>query len=90
MSIYAIILQEQEETVWDRVKERWPDCHYIWHSYAAFIAPSGIATSDGISEVLGFNSGDHKGVVIEVTRSHRGYVQASLAEWFKNAGKEPA
>ena len=91
MSIYAIVLQVPDETAWDKVRETWPDRHYIWHDYTAFIAPVGITTSTQLAGTLGFN-GDEKrtGVVIEVTPSHHGYVQANLVEWLKNAGKEGA
>ena len=88
MTIYAIVLQAPDDTVWDTVKAQWPDRHYLWHDTAAFIAPVGITTAEELSETLGFNAEEkHRGVVIDMT-VRSGYGDGRFVEWIRNAAKE--
>ncbi len=91
MSIYAIILQKPNTTVWQTIREKWPDRHYIWHDHTAFIAPTGITTAIQVGYILGLNMAQTRaGVVVEMTPSHSGFAEAGLVAWLNKARKESA
>ena len=86
MNTYIIILQAPSSAVWEKIKERWPDRHHIWHEYAAFIAPAGITTTAQITEVLGFNEEQKQfGLVSEISPTAMGYMDSNLVEWLEKA-----
>ena len=87
MSVYAIILQKPDEKTWATVRRNWPDRHYIWHEYTAFIAPTGITTANFLSELLGFNENKKVTGIVSELASRDGYVETGLVEWLKNANK---
>ena len=39
MSVYAVFLNEPDETVWQKLKEEWPKRHYVLTGNMAFVAP---------------------------------------------------
>lgn len=89
MSVYAILLQTPQQSMWTKVQEKWPDRHYIMNDIVAFVSPSGISTSHGVADMLGINSQEKEiGLVVEVTASHRGYVSGNLVEWLAKARNE--
>ena len=89
MSTYAILLQTPQQAMWAKVREKWPDRHYIMNDLVAFIAPPGISTSHGVADILGINpEGKAVGLVVEVTDAHQGYVNKNLVEWLVKARNE--
>lgn len=88
MAIYAIILNEPNDAVWQTVKSGWPGMqHFIVTDHLAFIAPSEPTLTDHIAEKIGMNSGAAvpvTGVVIEA-KNRSGLNSSSLVEWLGKA-----
>lgn len=81
MTIYAIVLNEPNETAWRQVRSEWPDRHYIVTDCLAFIAPEGFTLTEGIAETIGMDEqGGVTGVVIEAT-AYSGFNRSGLWEW---------
>ena len=81
MTIYAIVLNEPDDTAWERVKSQWPHHHYIVADCLAFLAPEGPILTEEIAETVGMNDDDAiTGVVIEVA-SYNGFNKPGLWEW---------
>ncbi len=82
MAAYAIVLHEPNPDVWDRVKQFWPEHHYIVNDMLAFIAgdPSLTLTAD-VSAKIGFDQ-QHNilGVVLQISHYY-GFHSNALWEW---------
>ena len=85
MSIYAININEKNDSVWETVRTTWPR-HYIVSDTLAFIAPPDPTTlTADIAEAVGMNAtGRLLGVVIEVG-NYFGYSSNALWEWMGKA-----
>lgn len=86
VDVYAVILREPEEAVWQKIREEWPDRHYILTDRLAFVALSGVSTADQICATLGISPKIH-GLVIELFDSYQGYFEQGqeLGEWLRKA-----
>ena len=81
MTMYAIILNQKNEAVWELVRATWPR-HYVVSDTLALIAPPDptILTAQ-IADTVGMNGkGDVLGVVLEVG-NYFGYNSKALWEW---------
>lgn len=81
MSVYLIALNEPGDETWEKVRESWPDRHYILTDRMAFVAPDGIAVTQDIADTLGMNS-EHgiSGIVVELD-NYGGFNRSALVEW---------
>ena len=83
MTIYAIILNEPNDSAWEAVRENWPNHHHILTDQIAFIAvpEDKLTLTDDIAEPIGLNESKKiRGLVIEA--EHRaGFNDSSLVEW---------
>ena len=81
MTIYAIVLNEPDETAWRQVRSEWPDRHYIVTDRLAFITPKEVILTEDIAETLGMDDERNvTGIVIEVA-SYSGFNKPGLWEW---------
>lgn len=55
MSLYAVILKQPDAVAWEKIRERWPDYHYFLSETAAFVAATGISTTEQIRDEIGLN-----------------------------------
>ena len=87
MSVYVIILESAQEEVWDKLKEEWPNHHYLMpsNSTVAFVAPPGITIESVIGQTLGIDLGKQEGLVVEISNSTYGYVGGGVADWIRKA-----
>ena len=89
MSVFAIFLNEPDETAWETLKEKWPNGRsFILTGNLAFVAPEGIVVTSEISEALGIGGEtERRGIVFELG-SYNGYNRGSLWEWVKKVREE--
>lgn len=83
MSVYAVFLNEPDETVWQKLQEEWPKRHYVLTGNMAFVAPLDITTTADIAGSLGIGGNrEVPGIVIECT-AYNGFSPGSLWEWLR-------
>lgn len=84
MSLYAIILDQPNETVWKKVRANWPK-HFILDERVAYIKAEDALTG-GIAQEAGIVADGAAGVVIQLIY-FGGRTDGSLVEWMnKNSG----
>ena len=92
MSVYLIILEEPNESVWTALKEEWPDRqHFILNDRLAFVAPDPkerILLVEDICDALGMGPINQvTGIVSQVSSSINGWHRERFWEWLEKASK---
>ena len=86
MSIYFVSLTDPNEEVWKKIKDRWPDRHFILDERRAFVALPGLSVVNDVREPLGIDTdGRVSGLVAEIDSAINGYARKSLWEWLRKA-----
>ena len=78
MSIYAIILNSPDESVWQNIKDNW-EFHHVLDDRLAFVRAENALTAD-IAKQVGISEEGASGVVIQMDY-FSGHTKASLVEW---------
>ncbi|MCY4289814.1 MAG: hypothetical protein OXC63_14640, partial [Aestuariivita sp.] len=60
MEVYAIFLNEPNETCWDAIQKNWPENHFILTKNLAFIVTSDNITTKQIADKVGIYGSDKK------------------------------
>ena len=55
MSVYLIVLENNDADAWDRLRAKWPSHNLILNERVAFVAPEGITLTTEVCETIGFN-----------------------------------
>lgn len=83
MTVYAVFLNEADETAWQVLKEKWPERHFILTNHMAFVAPEGLTLTTNIADVVGIGDETGRlGIVFEWS-AHNGYNRSDLWEWLR-------
>jgi len=84
MTVYAVFLNEPDETAWAALQEKWPNGRsFILTDNMAFVAPEGIVLTTEISKAVGIGEdNDRLGLVFEWT-AHNGFNRGDLWEWLR-------
>ena len=84
MTVYAVYLNEPDETAWTALREHWPNGrHFILTDNLAFVAPEGIITTSQIAEATGIGEEQELlGLVFEWS-AHHGFNHSDLWEWLR-------
>ncbi|MCY4150905.1 MAG: hypothetical protein OXE94_01540 [Aestuariivita sp.] len=82
MEVYAIFLNEPNETCWDAIQKNWPENHFILTKNLAFIVTNDNITTKQIADKVGIYGSDEKivGLVFEFG-SYNGFNSGDLWEW---------
>ena len=81
MAIYLIVLDNPNDSVWERIKEDWPaPDHYIHDERVATILDGKVLTAD-VAEKIGI--GDSVGGIVVQMDFYAGHTSARLVEWLK-------
>ena len=85
MSIYLIALTEPSQETWSRLEEHWPDHHYIFTDYLAFVAPEKNMLTEDVRDIAGMNDeSEVDGLVTEINYDTTdGWTRRALWEWLK-------
>ncbi len=79
MTVYAVILNDPDETAWRKVRE-WKQ-HYVLTDRIAFIATDDLTLTHEIAATIGINrEGGVTGLVLEST-NRAGWNDSALIEW---------
>ncbi len=84
MNVYAIVLDEPNENVWEALKRQWPDHHFVLSDRMMFVARDGISVISSISNVARLHDNNAPGLVLEIT-TYSGFSRPDLWEWLKKA-----
>jgi len=85
MTVYAVFLNDADETARQALQEKWPHGrHFILTDHMAFVAPEGITTTAQIAQAVGIGSGEREvlGIVFEWA-AHNGFNRSDLWEWLR-------
>ena len=83
MTVYAVFLNEADESAWQALAEKWPGRHFILNEHMAFVAPEGITTTAEIAAVAGIGEEhDVLGIVFDWS-AHHGFNRSDLWEWLR-------
>ena len=92
MGLYLIALVEPNPTAWGRLREKWPDHHYILNERMAFAVPTGIATAETVRDAVGMEAGTNdlpSGIVCALSDSeYSGVLPSKAVNWLKSAEPE--
>ena len=81
MTAYAIILNEPNNAVWERVRANWPSCFIVSETMALISSPDPTVLTSQIAEAAGMNGNEKVlGVVLQVG-NYFGYNSTALWEW---------
>ena len=92
MSVYLVVLEKPDESVWTVLKEKWPDRqHYILDKRLAFIAPEPrgkVLLVEDICDALGMGPQNQvTGIVSQVSDATNGWQEQPFWEWFAKVPK---
>ena len=80
MTVYAVVLNDPDDTAWRKVKE-WPNQHYILTDRLAFLVADDLVLTENIAAQVGMDkTGRVKGFVIEMT-NRSGWNDSGFVEW---------
>ncbi len=80
MSLYVLILDTENSTIWDNVKEYWPSpSHHIHDDRVAFIKDDKLLTGE-ISDKAGIKKEGSPGIVVQI-EYYSGFSSLQLVEW---------
>ena len=78
MSLYVIILNHSNATVWQNVRAEWPQ-HHIMDDRIAFVSADNTLTAD-IARAAGIGPDEASGIVVQMDY-FSGHTSSSLVEW---------
>ena len=82
MSIFAVVLEDQNAKITQRIAEKYPD-HYVLNDTCFLVHDEGIANT--VSESVGIKGDDRiqggSGVVFKIDGSYSGRASRSLWDW---------
>ncbi|MCY3880233.1 MAG: hypothetical protein OXF74_13770 [Rhodobacteraceae bacterium] len=84
MTVYAVFLNEPDETTWATLREKWPNGRsFILTDNMAFVAPEGLTLTAEIAEAVGI--GVERGVlgIVFEWAAHNGFNRGALWEWLR-------
>ena len=83
MTIYAVILYDQDSNAWKNIAKEWPDRHFIVDDRLAFIKSSETELTKTISKRVGIDTdSEMSGIVIQLDY-YSGTGSNSLVEWMQ-------
>jgi hypothetical protein len=83
MPVYLISLHKPDETVWQRLEEKWHGRHHIITPHMAILAPEDVSLTKEICAALGLSEeGKVSGFVVELTH-YGGRANSSTIEWLE-------
>ena len=88
MTIYLVALTSKNETVWGKIRSRWPDHSCIINDTLAFVSPEGISTPAKVKEEIGIAADEdgQSGLVIRCDEdSLAGVLPTTAVEWLREA-----
>ncbi len=78
MPLYAILLNEPNESAWDKVRETWPK-HYVFDNRLALISTENVLTAD-VARDAGIGADGVSGIVMQMD-FYSGHTSSTLVEW---------
>lgn len=88
MNLYAIVLNEPNEQSWAKLKEEWPEQHYVLTERIAFlVAGNGSTTTRSIGDQLGMNNEKAVTGIVVHSAAINGWNRADLWEWVRNVSE---
>lgn len=86
MSVFPIALVDPDKSAWRKLRDEWPNRHYVLSSRMAFVAPEGISTAQDIGDLVGISTEAEApaGIVVPLD-SHSGVLQSGAVDWIKAA-----
>ncbi len=81
MSLYAVVLNNPDESVMARAKKELGNRMYVVTDHLALVSPEQTVLTDNVSDMFGIDK-DTTGLVIEI-ENYSGFNQKALWEWME-------
>ena len=82
-TLYLVVLRQPNPDIWKRIKEEWPEHHFILDTRSAYIALESVLLTDDLAEKIGMNEKEKvAGVVVEIAEIN-GWISKKLWEWIR-------